>query len=1021
MNNRKKEKAELSENNNLQPHYWRSLAELHNDPNFKEASRHEFLEGVTNDFHPSQLPSFSRRKFLALLGASAALAAAGCSDYHDKGEIVPYTSKPEEILPGKANYYASSARDGSGILIKTREGRPIKVDGNSDHPVNRGKVSAQVQADILNLYDSSRIKNPLKRRAGNAFTETSWKDVDNEIIKELSNAGGKEIAIITKRIISPATKKVLDGFAQKYPGSKVYSYELFSNVIRNKAWQKCYSSSQYPLIKWDEAKIIISLDADFLGTDGDRIENSRLFAIGRDVKNLNKFNRLYTIEGNMSITGMNSDYRIRLRPDAQLELIMGIINELGYGANSVKLNDVIRKYSLPGKTISLLLDDVRKNKGKAIFYAGRTLPESIHIAVNYLNEKIGAVYLYRTDAANVELIPLSDDSDWQQLIDKMNNSRVAATIHFDSNPVYHLPKDLGYENALLKVSTVISLTETENESSVKANYTLPINHPFEAWGDVKIRTGFYSLQQPVIAPIFNTRQKEAVLLTWLSGNPDSYNDSLYHQYLRNHWQNEIYPTISSVLDFKQFWYGALHDGIVLSKDKPIQHGSINSDILKSKQPEETSTDRFIISLRESYNVGDGQFAGNGWLQELPHPVSKITWDNYAALSAVSAERIGVKNDDLIEINIDGRKLELPIFIQPGAADDTITIELGFGRKSAGVVGTEVGFNANVLLSKNDGISKWIYSASSVQKVKGRYNLVTAQEHHAFDNELLKDIAQNRGIIREGTVEQYKKNPRFLHEKEKHELHSFYTTFEYTGVKWGMAIDLNKCLGCGDCIIACGSENNIPVVGKDQVAKGREMHWLRIDRYYSGSPEEPVVSNQPMLCQHCDQAPCENVCPVTATTHSPDGLNQMVYNRCVGTRYCSNNCPYKVRRFNFFNFRDHFKSGYQEDSLFSLIYNPEVTVRSRGVMEKCTFCIQRIAEARQEAINENRSLKGSDVKTACQDACPTNAIVFGDMNDKESELTKFRNHELGYYLLEETNSRPNVTYIAKLRNTHPEKA
>lgn len=1021
MNKKIDVKDELNGNNTKQPHYWRSLAELHNDPDFNEASQHEFIKGVTDEFDPSQLSTFSRRKFLALLGASAALAAAGCSDYHDKGEIVPYTSKPEEILPGKANYYASTARDGSGILIKTREGRPVKVDGNSDHPVNKGKVSAQMQADILNLYDPARIKNPLKRGSGNVFNNVTWKDVDLEIINELTKARDKEIAIITKKIISPAAKKVLDKFIKKYPGSKIYSYELFSDVNRIKAWQKCYSSPQYPLIKWDEAKIIISLDADFLGTDGDRIENSRLFSAGRDVEKLEQFNRLYVIEGNMSVTGMNSDYRIRLRPDAHLELVLGIINELGYSPTDVRLSDVINKYSLSEKTISLLLDDVRKNRGKAIFYTGKTLPESVHIAVNYLNDKIGAVNLYRTDSSGIEILPLTDDADWVQLIEKMNQEQVAAVIHFDSNPVYHLPKDLGYENALAKVSTVVTLTETENESSAKGNYILPINHPFESWGDVKNRTGFYSLQQPVIAPIFNTRQKEAILLTWLSGSPDTYNDSLYHQYLMNHWQNEIYPTLGSKLDFKQFWYGALHDGVALSKDKPVPFGSINSDVIHSIKLKETDLDHFIISLRESYTVGDGQFAGSGWLQELPHPVSKITWDNYAAVSAFTAEKLKVKNDDLIQIDIDGRKLELPVFIQPGAADNTITIELGFGRTSAGVVGTGVGFNANLLLSKTAGISKWMFSTSSVQKGNSTYHLVSAQEHHAFDNELLKDIAQNRGIIREGTVDQYKTNSNFLQEREKPELHTFYKIFEYTEVKWGMAIDLNKCLGCGDCIVACVSENNIPVVGKDQVAKGREMHWLRIDRYYSGSPEEPTVSNQPMLCQHCDKAPCENVCPVTATTHSPDGLNQMVYNRCVGTRYCSNNCPYKVRRFNFFNFRDHFKNGYQEDSLFSLIYNPEVTVRSRGVMEKCTFCIQRIAEAREEAVKENRSLKGSDVKTACQEACPTNAIVFGDMNDKESELTKYRNHELGYHLLEETNSRPNVTYIAKLRNTHREEA
>ena len=429
---------------------------------------------------------------------------------------------------------------------------------------------------------------------------------------------------------------------------------------------------------------------------------------------------------------------------------------------------------------------------------------------------------------------------------------------------------------------------------------------------------------------------------------------------------------------------------------------------------------YALHLKESYQVRDGRFANNGWLQELPHPVSKVTWDNYAAISPATAKELGFENGDISEITVGSQSLQIPVFIQPGAAENTITIELGYGRTNGGTVGTNVGFNANKLLNTG-GLTQWLYTGADIKKVSGDYKLVTAQTIYAFDEGNKVDLPKKRGIIKEGTVDEYLKNPHFISEGEHQEMESVNPQIEYPGLKWGMSIDLNKCLGCNDCVVACNVENNVPVVGKEQVEKGREMHWLRIDRYYSGTAEDPVVVNQPMLCQHCDQAPCENVCPVVATNHSPDGLNQMVYNRCVGTRYCSNNCPYKVRRFNFYNFRDHFRDGYQEEPVFALLQNPEVTVRSRGVMEKCTFCIQRISEARSDATAEGREIKGSDVTTACQDACGTNAIKFGDINDEQSEFYNYRNHELGYYVLEELNIKPNVTYLAKLRNTPPEES
>jgi MoCo/4Fe-4S cofactor protein with predicted Tat translocation signal len=1023
MSEIKDEKIKNEKKPNLEPDYWKSFEELHQETDAIEASHHEFQDGVTDDFNPNKLSGLSRRKFLALVASSAALAGAGCSDYRDEGDIIPYNHKPESETLGRPNFYASTAggcQSGCGVLVKTREGRPIKVIGNPDHPVNQGKACAKCEASILSLYDPERLKNPLIKSQNGSFIKTTWQNVDDKIRSILSGCNGKEIAIISHRITSPSTKKLFQDFQQKYPGTKIYSYDLLNENIRNSAWKKTHGADVAPLIKWDEAKIIVALEADFLGVGENKVENAILFAKGREVKNLDKFNRLYVVEGNMSVTGSNADYRIRLRPDAQYELVRAISDAIaGAGANGAGLKPFADKYSIPLVKIKYLVDDLIKNKGKAIVYAGDTLSEDVHIAVNKLNETLTNSSIYRTDSSKVYISHLSSKDEWENLINNINSGNVAAVIHFDSNPVYHLPGDFGYSNAIKKVSNVISLVESENESSAVGNFVLPINNALEAWGDFKTRTGFYSMRQPVISSLYNSRQKEAALLFWTKDSKEQFSENLFHDYMMNHWENDIYPSLNTELDFKRFWLSALHDGVAKSIDNTIDVGKYNSavSVYSSKQ---NNNSNYVISLKESYATGDGRLANNGWMQELPHPVSKITWDNYAAISLSTAKELGVSSDDIIEINVNGKKLEIPVFIQPGAADKTVTIELGYGRSKVGIVGTAVGFDASVLMSKNSGVSPWIYNGE-VNKGNGTYKLVTAQEHHTFDVGYTKDAVQKRGIIREGTLTEYKKNPHFLNEygEEGNKEKSLYYSHDYPGVKWGMAIDLNKCLGCGECVVACNSENNIPIVGKDQVAKGREMQWMRIDRYYSGTPDDPNVSTQPMLCQQCDHAPCENVCPVLATTHSPDGLNQMIYNRCVGTRYCSNNCPYKVRRFNFFNFRDHFKDQYQQAESFDLVYNPEVTIRSRGVMEKCTFCVQRIMNARSDAIAEGREVKGTDVRTACQDACNTEAIKFGDMNDKDSEFFKYRNHELGYYVLEDLDVRPNVTYLAKLRNTHPE--
>ena len=1028
---------------------WESICEYEDNSSIDEIKQNEFLNGVTDEFNLSEMPLLSRRKFLALISASAAVTVTACTDYRDKGEIVPYTRKPEEIIIGKANYYASTCNSCSqncGILIKTREGRPIKIDGNPDHPINKGKICNKGQANILNLYDPERLKVPIEKAANSTFIDVNWDKLDEQIIKKLHSdvSSDKEIAIVTHTNYSPSAKKLFDEFKKTYPSTKIYSYELFSQATKLSAWQKCYGDSNLPILQLDKAKIILSLDSDFIATDGDVMENIRHYTHNRDVKNIKDFNRLYVVEGAMSLTGMNADYRLRLRPDAQFEFVMSLLNEFVVNRNltasgvdsgfvnelkKYSLNNFIKNYSLDREVIDNLVNDLLTNRGKSIVVAGSGMSESTHIAVNILNEILGNTSLYDENYSRVSYQESSTNYSLEELISAMKNKKVSAVIFYDTNPAYHFPnKD--YVTAMKEVGLSICLTENENETSELCDYVLPINHTLESWGDFKTRTGMISLQQPVIAPIYNTRQKESILLTWING---SYNEKNYHEFLKERWKKDFYPSLNLSADFDSFWYASLHDGVVTYSEKSNQRSKFNiatSSIINSTGKKE----KYLIQLLENQNFGDGRFANNGWLQEIPHPISKIVWDNYAAISTKTAKELDVKDNDVIEVVrqlTDGNnKINVPCFIQAGQADNFITIELGYGRTKCGEVGKNVGVNANKLIA-SDSLFSTNFLSARIKKTGQIYNLVTAQEHHSLDDEFVKDIHRKRKIIQEGTLQQYLDDPKFI-QKEKHDVFSITNEVEYKparhietgeaggGVKWAMSIDLNKCIGCNGCVSACISENNIPVVGKEQVEKGREMHWMRIDRYYSGSPEEPIVSNQPMLCQHCDNAPCENVCPVAATNHSPDGLNQMAYNRCVGTRYCSNNCPYKVRRFNFLDFRETFEEGYYAQQPVSLLNNPEVTIRSRGVMEKCTFCIQRIMEARQIAVEEGRELKGSDVMTACQVACPSEAIVFGDMNDPDSEVSRNRKHELGYHVLEEINVRPNVTYIAKLRNTHSEK-
>lgn len=1034
-------KSNTNTENKQTSRFWRGFKELHNDEEFIKAKANEFIDENLSEAEIMPANLVSRRKFLALLSASAAFVATGCSDYRDKGRLVPYNKQPEEITLGIANYYASTCTACSnycGILIKTREGRPIKVDGNPDHPINQGKICVKGQGHIFNLYDPERLKEPaFVTGASGYMTNVNWNDVDTKIVQELKKivSNGKEIAIITHSIYSPTQEKLLKEFLDVYKTAKVYSYELLDQSNMLSAYRKCFGSLDFPVVKLEDAKIVVSLESDFLGTEGNTLDNIRRYTQGRNIVEPVKFNKLYVVEGNVSLTGANADVRIRLRPDAIEEFVLALLNELIISRNiapryknnrevldkinKYSLSHTIEKFKLDKERIESLVDDLVAHRTESYVLGGYKLTESAHIAINFLNEILENTLLFSDEVISSPYFSLVTDAEIEKLVTAINSGMVGAVIHFDTNPVFHWSPELNYSEALQKVPLVITLTESLTETAVLSHYVLPINHTFESWGDYMIRKGVYSLQQPVINPIYNTRQKEAIILNWVRENKN-FTEDLYYLYLKSNWEKTIYPYQQTVVNFNKFWTLSLHDGVFITRTSKQSVSQYNQAAFTSAKFNEISSDGFVLTLTSSYCVGDGRFANNGWLQEIPHPITKVVWDNYAAISPKTAQKLGVNSNDKVEISIENRKLVIPVFVQPGMSDDTISIELGYGRTKSGVVASDVGFNACLLVGKNPHLSKWMYDKVNVTKIDGTYNLVSTQEHYPIDDQRFKDIQLKREIIFEGTVEKYLEDPGFLKkEKKQTELFSITRGVKYDGYKWGMTIDLNKCIGCATCVVACNVENNIPVVGKDQVARNREMHWIRIDRYFSGSPEETKISFQPMLCQHCDNAPCENVCPVSATNHSPDGLNQMAYNRCVGTRYCSNNCPYKVRRFNYYNFRNYFANGLFEKQPINLLYNPEVTVRSRGVMEKCTFCIQRIMDERQHAIEQNRPVNGDNVKTACQEACPSNAIVFGDVNNPQSEVAKLRDHNLGYFVLEELNIKPNVTYLTKLRNIKAE--
>ncbi|HAF27538.1 MAG TPA: molybdopterin oxidoreductase [Bacteroidales bacterium] len=957
------------------------------------------LDGNTIENKDSKLEKISstnRRDFLKMFGFGLAstFVLSRCENMTHKA--IPYLIKPEEITPSMANYYASTFFDGDkygSILVKVIDGRPIKIEGNELSSISQGSANSILQASVLSLYDDTRYRNPQINGA-----DTNWSTIDNQIVEQLKKIKSEKgkIAIISQSIISPSTKKVITDFIKEYPTTEHIIYDPVSISGLLEANEKSFGKRVIPNYQFDKAQVIVGINADFLGTWLSPVEYTKQYAKSRKVdEDKRTMSRHIQIETGMSLTGSNADERIVINPSEEQNLVATLYNYI-----AAKLNQKELPVSTSATDISKLGDELLDNRGKSLIVCGTNNIET-QLIINAINQLLGN-YGQTISVSRALFTKQGNDVKMADFINNLDNYK--GVIFYDCNPAYDYPASKKLSEAIHNLELSISLSTIPDETSVLVKYICPANNFLESWNDFNPKQGIYSLSQPCIHPIFNTRQEQESLLKWSGNNTD------YYEYIKDLWNSEIYSNTNRVFDFNDFWNISLQDGVLELPENPL-NVKFNYDINSIKLTEITNSG-LELQFYESVNIGTGKYANNPWLQELPDPVTKVTWDNYAAISPALANEKKLKTGDVIIIN---STLELPVLVQPGQSKNTVSVALGYGRTVAGKSGKDIGVDVYQMISAKD-YRNYALSNISIEKTLDFKELATTQQHNSMEG---------RDIVRETTLEQYKKNPSAGNEKHKEIEEQHQTLYEkhlYKGHHWAMAVDLNSCTGCNACVAACSIENNVPIVGKEEVKRAHEMHWIRIDRYYSGDADNPEVVYQPVMCQHCDNAPCENVCPVGATNHSSEGLNQMAYNRCIGTRYCNNNCPYKVRRFNWFDYNnaDALKGNLHDtqnmtNDLPRMALNPDVTVRAKGVIEKCSFCVQRIQEKKLKAKLENRKLNDGEIKTACQQTCPANAIVFGDLNDKESKVYKLFNQQRNYHLLEELHTLPSVGYLTKVRN------
>ncbi|MBL7961049.1 TAT-variant-translocated molybdopterin oxidoreductase [bacterium] len=1017
--------------------YWRSLDQLADTPEFKEFVEREFPENASE-----MTNTVTRRNFLGLMGASIALAGlAGCRRPVEK--IIPYVIKPEEIIPGIAEWYATAMPMGLnayGVLAKSHEGHPTKIEGNEKHPSSLGSSNSFMQSAILGLYDPDRSKFVLQNNEDKTWYDfvTFWRELYNQY----KTSEGEGLALISESWSSPSLALLQSQFKKTFPKATWVTYEPVSDENIYEGVKAATGKYYQPLYSYNKARVILSLDSDFLYTGSDNVTAARGFADGRRIKTENDaMNRLYVVESVFSITGGMADHRLRMQSRQIGAFTAALAKELTAQGVTVEGAAGLAGGNFDMKWLSAVAKDLIQSRGKSLVVAGARQPASVHALVYAINSALGNIgnavsYREMKDAA------LPDRAAFTALVKKMHDSNVSTLVIMGGNPVYNAPADMEFESAMGKVGNTIHLSAYMDETSSLAKWHIPQAHFLESWGDVRSADGSLSIIQPLIEPLFGGK----TALEFLNLVAASKDDRGY-DIVRENWKNVIKG------DYEKSWRLLLHDGILANSSLPLSTPKIDSKSYTnylSSNPfvsDSATPDNLEIVFQSSSATFDGRFANNGWLQELPDPVTKITWDNVAMVSFATAQELGLSNQvikgenkqPVIILQYNGREIELPVWVQPGHADNSVTVTLGYGRTAAGRVGNGVGTNVYALRTSE---AQDFGLGLQISKTGKLYAIGTVQDHGGFDTEALAaaEIAKRvPTILREGTLDEYQKNPNFVTEiaemnaelidKESKKKNpqlpnpiSIYNAHNYDeGYQWGMSIDLNACIGCNACTIACQSENNIPIVGKSQILKGREMHWMRMDRYYCGDVEQPEIAFQPIGCQHCETAPCEQVCPVAATVHDSEGLNVMVYNRCVGTRYCANNCPYKVRRFNFLEFNPGTSGFNQVDGpeILKMSKNPDVSVRMRGVMEKCTYCVQRISGARITAKKENRQIKDGEVVSACQQSCPTQAIVFGNINDPSSKVAEIKKLNRQYQLLAELNTRPRTSYLAKLRNPNPE--
>ena len=979
--------------------YWRSLEELSGSPEFKQHAGPAEFPGLEETLAlPSDLEgSLSRRSFLGVLGATVALSGlAGCQ--RPLAKILPYSKLPEDLLPGVPQAYASVIPFrgmGEGILVTSHEGRPTKIEGNPEHPASLGATNPYAQAAILQLYDAERSQVPMEGTASRTWDEFStWLGPK---LTELRASAGRGLAFLSMPTASPALRAKRGEVLRAFPSARWVDYEP---VNRDNAIMGSRLGIGRPVrqqIAFDQADVIVSLDSDFLFMEPNSVRHARDFGRRRRVtSNRDEMNRLYVFETAFSITGSMADHRLRIAPGQIGEVARSLAAELA-ASHGMYFGGETWTGGQAGERaealVAAMARDLAAHRGRSVVLAGHSQPPVVHalaMAMNHALGNVGTVVRYTE-----EPYPGDQTSALGSLAQAMDTGEVSFLVVLGGNPAYDAPADAEFITRMRKVPDVVCHSMYREETSDKASWHLPAAHFLEAWGDAEAWDGTRSIQQPLIAPLYQGRSELEVLALFL-GQPADGHALLQEQYGRE------WGVFSGAR-----WDRALHDGLIPGTSFPeIMAAPDMPGISRSwaAAPAGSGGETLQVLFRPDYSVWDGRFSNNAWMQELPDPMTKIVWDNAALISLRTAKTLDVEDGDLLEISVNGRTLEIAACIAPGLADGSVVLPLGYGRTHAGHVGNGTGFNTYALRST----AGMHMASASVTKAGGHYTLVRTQDHQALEG---------RPLVREGTLEEYRQEPGFV--KEMNEVPppiTLYTNREYDysqGPQWGMAIDLNTCIGCNACAIACQSENNVATVGKDQVKKGREMHWIRIDRYYAGDVEDPEALHQPLPCMQCENAPCEGVCPVNATNHSPDGLNQMIYNRCIGTRYCNNNCPYKVRRFNYLawwkDMPEVRKAG----------MNPDVTVRMRGVMEKCTYCVQRINRKRIDARNQQRPLRDGEIVTACQQVCPTESIIFGDIRDPESRVSKLKAQDRNYTLLEELNTLPRTSYLARLRNPNPE--